>query len=367
MKKILALILVVLMFVTAMPLQSFALTLKPLKITGVEFANDNPISMKYVAANSWNGTASLYSYDNLYLNYNEKFYDFYVYFSDGDKVLFSEIFDEKEEISSYSGPDVIVSYDECYTAILNEEETVNVTITLNLRTDRRNLPEYTCTLQKKIVPYIVKNMKPVAALPDKVYRDMDGAEAFGDVQFEVEYYGGKKEILNCGYDEGMVVPPDNYYSGSFEYIDGYYHYEYEELDPLYTAVKIDDCKFADSHLKEVSFTLTKNDGTTEQYTKTMDIGVYDDVDLGKINGYNIDISFGNSVPTFTSDDEFDVDIYVGGNYDEVTFEPEEVCECEICHYKGLRYIRFCILDFIWKLFGKNQYCSCGSENWYTMR
>ena len=45
MKKILALILVVLMFVTAMPVQSFALSLKPLKITGVEFANDNPISM----------------------------------------------------------------------------------------------------------------------------------------------------------------------------------------------------------------------------------------------------------------------------------------------------------------------------------
>ena len=358
-KKILSLVLVLIMLVSAMPMQSFALSLKPLKIIGVEFANDNPVSMKYVNSNSyWGDNVSL---DGNYFDVVENFYDFYVYFSDGDKVLLSEIF-EKDEISSLSGPNLFVNYDECYNAILNDEETVNVYVNLEMRANKKDLT-YECTLQKKIVPYIVRNIRPVTALPTQVYSDMYGTEAFGGAQFEVEYYGGTKEIVTCGYDAGMVY--GFYESGSFAYLDGYYYHEFEVIDPLYTAVKIDDCKFADSHLKEVSFTLTKNDGTTEQYTKTMDIGVYDDVDLGKINGYNIDISFGNSVPTFTSDDEFDVDIYVGRNYDEVTFEPEEVCECEICHYKGIRYIYFYIISQICKIFRINEYCGCGSENWYT--
>ena len=118
MKKVLSLALVLIMLLSAMPMQSFALSLKPLKITGVEFANDNPISMKYVAANNWIGFSPL---DGGYFEYNDTFYDFYVYFSDGDKVLFSEIFDKKDEISSFSGPNLFVNYDECYNAILNDE------------------------------------------------------------------------------------------------------------------------------------------------------------------------------------------------------------------------------------------------------
>lgn len=368
MKKVISLALVLIMLLSAMPMQSFALSLKPLKITGIEFANDNPISMKYVNANSgWGEKVSL---EEDYFDTVDTFYDFYVYFSDGDKVLFSEIFeifDKKDEINGYSYA-ITVDYDECYNAILNDEETVNVYITLNLYTDNRNPDEYNCTLQKEIVPYIVKNMKPITELPTQVYSDMYGTEAFGGAQFEVEYYGGTKEIVTCGEEEGMVLPPCDYlmyHSDSFNYLDDYYYHEYEKIDPLYTAVKIDDCKFADNKLKEVTFTLTKNDGTTEQYTRILDIGVDDyDYEVEKINGYDVDIYYSNDWPTFTSDGEFDVDIYVGGNYDEVTFEPEEVCECKICHYKGIRYIYFYIISQIWKIFRINEYCGCGSENWY---
>ena len=365
MKKVISLALVLIMLLSAMPIHSFALSFKPLKITGVEFANDNPVSMKYVNENSyWGHNVSL---DGNYFDVFENFYDFYVYFSDGDKVLFSEIFDKKDEIYGYSY-DITVDYDECYNAILNDEETVNVYIRLNLYTDDRNPDEYKCTLEKKIVPYIVRNMKPVTALPTQVYSDMDGTEAFGGAQFEVEYYGGTKEIVTCGYDAGMVLAPDSYgfyESNSFAYLDGYYYHEYEKIDPLYTAVKIDDCKFADNKLKEVIFTLTKNDGTTEQYTRILDIGVDDyDYEVEKINGYNVDIYYSNYWPTFTSDDEFKVSIYIGENSDEVVFEPEDVCSCKICHYKGIRYIYFYIIDKIWKLFRINEYCVCGSENWY---
>lgn len=365
MKKVISLALVLIMLLSAMPIHSFALSFKPLKITGVEFANDNPISMKYVNANSgWGEKVSL---EEDYFDTVDTFYDFYVYFSDGDKVLFSEIFDKKDEISSLSGPNLFVNYDECYNAILNDEEMVNVYVNLEMRANKKDLT-YECTLQKKIVPYIVRNMKPVTALPTQVYSDMNGTEAFGGAQFEVEYYGGTKEIVTCGYDAGMVLAPGSYgfyESSSFAYLDGYYYHEFEEIEPLYTAVKIDDCKFADNKLKEVTFTLTKNDGTTEQYTRILDIDINDyDYEVEKINGYDVDIYYSNHWPTFTSDGEFKVSIYIGENSDEVVFEPEDVCSCKICHYKGIRYIYFSIIDKIWKLFRINKYCVCGSENWY---
>ena len=179
MKKVFSLALVLIMLLSAMPMQSFALSLKPLKITGVEFANDNPISMKYVNANSgWGEKVSL---EEDYFDTVDTFYDFYVYFSDGDKVLYSEIF-EKDEISGMSLPSLRVDYDECYNAILNDEETVNVYVNLKMRANKKDLT-YECTLQKKIVPYIVRNMKPVTALPTQVYSDMYGTEAFGGAQF----------------------------------------------------------------------------------------------------------------------------------------------------------------------------------------
>ena len=364
-KKILSLVLVLIMLVSAMPMQSFALSLKPLKITGVEFANDNPISMKYVNANSgWGEKVSL---EEDYFDTVDTFYDFYVYFSDGDKVLYSEIY-EKDEISGMSLPSLRVDYDECYNAILNDEETVNVYIDLYLHTNKKDLT-YECTLEKKIVPYIVRNMKPVSELPTQVYSDMYGTEAFGGALFEVEYYGGTKEIVTCGYGEGMVFAPGEYgfyESNSFAYLDAYYYHEYEKIDPLYTAVKIDDCEFADNKLKEVTFTLTKNDGTTEQYTRNLDIDINDyDYEVEKINGYDVVIYYSNYWPTFTSDGEFKVSIYIGENSDEVVFEPEDVCSCKICHYKGIRYIYYYMIDQIWKLFRINQYCVCGSENWYT--
>ena len=366
-KKIFSLVLVLIMLVTALPLQSFALSLKPLSITGVEFANDNPVSMNYVQNNYgfFGGNVSL---DEGYFNYNEKFYDFYVNFSDGDKVLFSEIFEQKDEITGYSGPHITVNYDECYNAILNDEETVNVYFDLNLHTENGKDIEYQCTLKKAIVPCIVKRIKPVTELPTQVYSDMDMKDAFAEAQFEVEYYGGKKEILSCGDGTDMVAPPlyfGWYETDSFCYLDAYYYHEYEEIDPLYTNVKIDDCKFADNRLKEVTCTLTKADGTTEQYTSAADINVDDwHCELGKVNGYTVELYYSDIYPTFASETEFEVNVDVGQNSDFVYYDADDVCECKICHGKGLKYIYYRIMAVIWKVFRIKEYCACGTWHWH---
>lgn len=365
-KQFLSLILAALMIFTAVPIQGFAFRLKPLEITGVEFETDTPISMRNVENQNVDGISKLFT--NFMLDSNKKYYNFYVQFSDGDKVLYSDILSKKDEINKYSEPEVYVKYDECCDALANNKEYVNVYIELLLYTKNNKTIEYSCIIDKKIVPNIIKEINPTTKLSDKVCSDLSYDDRFPDVQFEVEYYDGKKEIIGCGYNlnevlSGHSVILNKIGVAEFMYYDASYIHTYDLIDPLYTDVKLDNCKFDSSHLKEVTFALTKNDGTIEQHTKALDIGVYEDANLGKIDGYTVDIDFYNSEVEFSSDGKFEVRICIGKNEDIAVLAPEDVCSCKICHYKGLKYIYCTIVSFFWKMFRVNEYCDCGVKHW----
>ena len=141
-KQILSLIFAVIMLLTAVPMQSItAVDEKSIEISAVEFADDMPISMKYVEFIKDDQDCGNIVPMGVY---GAMDYELDITFSDGDKVLLSEIF-EKDEISSLSGPNIFVNYDECYNAILNDEETANVYVELKMRANEKDLT-YECTL-----------------------------------------------------------------------------------------------------------------------------------------------------------------------------------------------------------------------------
>ena len=98
----------------------------------------------------------------------------------------------------------------------------------------------------------------------------------------------------------------------------------------------------------------------------MDIGVDSDYpDLGKINGYRVYVNLYDNYPTFLFDAEFEVNISIGENWETVLYDAEDVCECKVCHGKGLKYIYYRIMAVIWKLFRINEYCACGTWHWHN--
>ena len=374
-KQILSLIFAVIMLLTAVPMQSItAVDEKSIEISAVEFADDMPISMKYVEFIKDDQDCGNIVPMGVY---GAMDYELDITFSDGDKVLLSEIF-EKDEISSLSGPNIFVNYDECYNAILNDEETVNVYVELKMRANEKDLT-YECTLQKKIVPGIIKSMEPITILPSVIYGcDIthnsywipDLYDVYEKHLFKAEFYDGTEAFVECGKEKDKVNL-DFEHGGDVYEVSSWVTFTFYdeiifkkvELVERYKEVELVDCKFVDGKPEEISFKLYRTDGAVESYTETVDINRMGYTDLNRIYGYDVGIYYGNSGSSFKTDDKLYVEFYIGKITDKLFFAPEDVCSCKICHYKGIKFIYFSIISLFWKLLNINQYCDCGMEHW----
>lgn len=372
-KQFLSFILAVLMIFTAVPMQSItAVDEKSIEISAVEFADDMPISMKYVEFikddQDCESMVPMGVYDTMD-------YELDITFSDGRKVRLSTADYSADALIS-----VLVDYDECCDAILNGDDTVNVYIYIYLY---RESLYYECTLQKKIVPGIIKSMEPITILPSVIYGCDITYNSYGipdlyDVYkkhfFKVEYYDGTEAFVECGKEKDKVnlvferfgYWEDDVYGASswvtFTFYDGII-FKNVELVERYKEVELVDCKFVDGKPEEISFKLYRTDGAVESYTKTIDVNGMGYTDLNRIYGYDVKIYYGNTGSSFKTDDELYVEFYIGKITDKLFFAPEDVCSCKICHYKGLKYVYYTIISFFWKMFRVNEYCDCGVKHW----
>ncbi len=370
-KQTLSLILAVLMLITAVPMQSItAVDEKSIEVSAVEFVDDMPISMKYVEFIKHDQDCESMVPMGVYGTMD---YVLDITFSDGRKVRLSAA-DDSVDVSI----SVLVDYDECRDAILNGDDTVNVYIYLY-----RESLYYECTLQKKIVPGIIKSMEPITILPSVIYGcDIthnsywipDLYDVYEKHLFKAEYYDGTVAFVECGkekdkvnldFEHGGYWEDDVYEVSSWVTFTFYDEIIFKnvELVECYKEVELVDCKFVDSKLEEISFKLYRTDGAMESYTETVDVNRMGYTDLNRIYGYDVGIYYGNSGSSFKTDDKLYVELCIGKITDKLFFAPEDVCSCKICHYKGIKFIYFSIISLFWKLLKINQYCDCGMKHW----
>lgn len=372
-KQFLSLILAVLMIFTAVPMQSItAVDEKSIEISAVEFADDMPISMKYVEFIKDDQDCESMVPMGVYGTMD---YELDITFSDGRKVRLSTVDDSADASIS-----VLVDYDECRDAILNGDDTVNVYIYIYLY---RESLYYECTLQKKIVPGIIKSMEPITILPSVIYGcDIthnsywipDLYDVYEKHLFKAEYYDGTEAFVECGkekdkvnlyFERGGYWEDDVYGVSSWVTFTFYDEIIFKNLELVecYKEVELVDCKFVDGKPEEISFKLHRTNGAVENYTKTMDVNGMGYTYLNRIYGYDVKIYYGNSGSSFKTDDKLYVEFYIGKITDKLFFAPEDVCSCKICHYKGIKFIYFSIISLFWKLLNINQYCDCGMKHW----
>lgn len=385
MKKTLSLILAVIMLLSAVPMQSFALfdSLWP-KVVDVEILDNTPISNKYVQ--------SLASEKNMK---NEVKYDlssdYRVFLSNG-RVIDVNADSDGSDLKSgvlYTFVSVYVNAEECAKAIELGKKKVNITIWVKLYNLDDTFRSYMYYTEKDIVEELVTDIKLYDSMP-KIYDYLNPLPDFVGKEFKVEYCNGGYDILaleKCG---------DDYYLGDKKVNmwceDGWYDSCSSGSDfgcgiVYYTALYVSyidkSCVLDDKHnlwifdsidildyklngkggITAITYKLVGYEDTTiktcvleepikfEEYTIIDNINGLDIVANVRRQGdssYYLACSSGYS----------QWNLYDATEFDDIT----EFCDCR-CHKDGkLNNLIYAFLLRIWKIFGKNEICQCGLDH-----
>ncbi|MBQ7295288.1 MAG: hypothetical protein IJW86_03745 [Clostridia bacterium] len=320
MKKTISLILCLIMLFTVLPVVALSAdeTELPIEAVGVKCADNRPVSFKEVWDHNIDGWPFFLTYSNIT-------YDFEVLLSDGtscfDKVEPLEFMDasaseeyssqgvseksQNKKVGAYCEPYVLKQ--DCLDAVAEGRTTVPLYVIVHFSyyddEGNRHPKEYRFTTEKEIAPSFAE-ITPVSGMPDCIYEGTYRAD-FDNAVFEIKLYDGtvkqaKAESYPNDYSKkNYTLDGDKlkYYvnekTGTIKitYLDAEYTYSVDEVKECpFSSVKITDCKFESDCLKEISYELTKKDGTTTLYTKQIE-NSYPDIDreVDFVDGYAVEV------------------------------------------------------------------------------
>ena len=382
MKKTISLILAVIMLLSGVPMQSFALfdLFKP-KVVKVEMLDNYPISNQYVQNNQYYGECDFYGCEGFGP------LDYKVYFSNGKTEVIG--YDGYEGSKVFSSIEFVyvctVAYAEkCAEAIATGKDTVEVDVVVCIYYSDDNFDSFTFTMEKPIVDKIIADVRLVGNVPTMYDTDWPISDFIGK-KFEVEYADGKTETHTLKTaKEGYVLGDEyvNIWFGEDKYIDSvtgetvYYKgldivyvdciapIEREYLPCEYESLDITDFKLnGKGDITEVTYKLTYKDGRVIEKTCALDrtdYNYYTAIDM--VDGFEIYFGFD------CYDSYYCIDAKMGYNIWEINYyaeyeNMEDFCDCR-CHKDGLlNQILNAFLCKIWYFFGINEYCQCGYWHW----
>lgn len=321
-KKLTAIILVVIMLMSVISLQSFAAFdgLKKSLIEKIELSEDNPVvslkeldnyytelfkmledsdlDLNYIKENLPVFYNTLFNFDLAYSGFDYKFDitlssgDTYTVFAEDSRIEHSKVYD-----INATG---FIEYETYLAAKESGAEEIEVKlyghVYNNLLSDYSDSAEYTSTDTLPLTDMVVKSITPVSDVPEKIYFDSDYGDVEG-VKFLIEYADGA--IATAEVSQEITLNSDSYGSKAEYYLDGnklyadYYSeydnendkeaylYRFDYLDAYYTSpavlseeslfksIRITDCVFdaKSAILSSITYELTYQDDTTVTFTK----------------------------------------------------------------------------------------------------
>lgn len=396
-KKTAAIILTVLMLISAVPLQSFAaLSLVNPEIKSVKFNEGVMISMKEIEKlHDYSGEdiivlqndrapfsampASGFYYDNLIVS-----------FSNGNTVELDRLFDDMPEVTGYSGPSFKVSYSDCKKAIENGDSTVPVNVQLSISFERGKNKRFEDDVECKIVESYVKSIRPACELKP-FHHKMYYWDYFEGMEMIIEYADGttKTAPITQGEYTGWfgplrldgrpLVAESVYTDGEFPeemgstvefvYCDASIEVPVETLDCPYRRIDLIDYTIEKNNvLTSITYKITKMNGETEIRTKECNVTAYTDtVTIDKVGVYRVDVELYIDRASFKENSVAYIQLSLGDGYssgshrfdDRAEYDASDYCNC-ICHKKGISKLIYSMLIKIWDLFGINEQCRCGA-------
>ena len=396
-RKTLAIILVVLMLMSIVPLQSFAaLSLINPEIKSVAFNEGVMISMKEIEK-----LHDYYNEDIIVLqNDRDPFYaepasGFYydnliVSFSNGKTVELDRLFDEIPSTTSYSGPKFNVSYEDCKKAIENGDSTVPVNVELSISFERGKNKRFEGDVECKIVESYVKSIRPACEL-QPFHHKMYYWDYFEGMEMIIEYADGttKTAPIILGEYTGWFGPlsldgrplvaesvstdgefPEEMGSSvEFVYCDASVEVPVEVIDCPYRRIDLIDYTIEKNNvLTSITYKITKMNGETEIRTKECNITAFTDaVTIDKVGVYRVDVELNIGMASFKENSSAYIHLSLGDGYsvysyrfyDMAEYDARDYCSC-ICHKNGVAKLIYSMLIKIWDLFGINEQCRCGA-------
>lgn len=321
MKKTTSLILCLIILFAVLPVTVFSAdeTELPVEVVGVKCIDNRPVSFKEVWAHNTDGWPFFLAYSNIT-------YNFEVLLSDGTscmtKVEMPEIAPDSDaagfaltntdaktqtkKVGVFCEPYVLKQ--DCLDAVAEGRTTVplHVIVHFSYYDDEGKMhpKEYRFTTEKEIAPSFAE-IKPVSGLPDCIYEGSYRVD-FDNAVFEIKLYDGtvkqaKVEAFANHYSKkNYFIDEDQFKYHVNEknrtikitYLDAEYTYSVNEVKECpFSEVKITDCKFNGDCLKEISYELTKKDGTTAKFTKEI-ANPYPDIEreVDFVEGYVVSVS-----------------------------------------------------------------------------
>lgn len=382
MKKTISLILAVIMLLSAVPMQSFALfDLKPI-VVKVEALDDVPISNRYMQylKEDYFTFGAIPDYCN---------FKFKVYFSNGKSVITDNYFyDGSDEESGIANTYVIFQLQPAYAALTSAlgKDTIKVRTHVFVEYTDGTAKSYMFFVEKPFTEGIVDEVNYLGEMPeitDEYYPEHD----FVGEKFTVKYSDGRNEILTleevgddyfylgdkliymwCEEDtyvdekNGKLVYCKNVYC---QYLDEISVVCQKEYYGTYKDFKIVDYKFTDDGgLKELTYEINYNDGQVVKDTHIFDNPVYEGDDTAYIC-----LEDGEYIDVYVSAYEDKLHLSASINYngwifsDYIDLDIDEFCDCR-CHKDGfLNTVVNAIISKIWQIFNINEYCQCGCWHW----
>lgn len=385
-KQIFSLILAILMLITAVPMQSFAvLDFFYPTVDKIEYAKDvKPLSYKEIIAQS-KVSDDGYVYNSFDTGYN-------VYFSDGKK--FENV---NYSFIGHKGVEAIVLTEvidvaECTEAINQGKTTVNVDVNVSVAYRGRPTVYKTFTLERPIIKEFVKNITFVDTLPEIKEDDYNINFNFVGKKFEIEYADGTKKVAaveetefdflldgesisiynrdSYYYDD--VTGEKIYYTGiTVEFMDEKIIINKQEHICNYSSIEISDYSFNnEGKLASVTYRLTHKDGNVIEKTNTIDEGVkadtFDGIIVDTIDGYDVKVNVYVSPAVFRQNSYCFVKIIYGLDgwnliNSECIYDFNEICDCR-CHRSGIIYIFNQMVFKLQEIFGRETECQCGTAH-----
>lgn len=385
-KKLLSLILAVIMFMSAVPVESFAAPFEWLRpfVYKIEFIDDNPISNSYVQKDN-----DMNDVDEVYIIPTDDIYNYTcrLYFSNGRTIDINHdnlIGSDLGSIVTSVDMVMILDTEECENAAFWGYYEVDVKVKLVVNYLYGAPKEYSFVTQKPIVNCIVKNVRIIDKVPTS-YSTVWPYDDFVGKRFEITYADGTKEIRtfrNNSYYYGLgetraeLIYGENkyldkstgsvaYYNGlDIFYVDGVFPVERKNIPCPYKGIQVTNHLIdGKGNLLGISYTLTRLNGRTVSNSYIFDTPLkYGDSQIiGQIDDYNVTASVGSE------NDNYSIKVQIGYEIWDVVGEKNdkfsEFCDCK-CHKTGwLRGFFHSIRNAFWKLFRVKEICQCDMAHW----
>ncbi len=355
-RKITAIMLVALMMMSLMSIQSFAALdfLRAPRPEKVEILDDIPVSLADIRYNAEiieeleaEGIELEEEDYRCCLDASLLDYEYEITLTNGKKVKYTNDdfgYVEVDRIYEVSC-EAYIEYEDWKELLESDLDTVEVHFEIYVYSNllERDVDEEPAvfTLEKSVVPCVVKSVTPVSGIPASVYEDYDYIDLEG-AKFRVTYADGSKETLTAEQkvtDAEAFFPSVKYTLGGKDlvtyndedeltvyYEDAEYTCKLKTVKSPLEAVEITECDYTpEEGLKSISYTVTYTNGKTYDFTKT-----FSETESGTVMWYGIidcfDGYYVNLSPFDPSDmeeenwDKLNFCIGIGEVYDSVSFD-----------------------------------------------